>query len=61
MLLVTSYQDIAAVTEQLVSAGFGYSCLDDLPGTVPDEAQIIDMLRDWGWSGSGEAPSWYAA
>ena len=36
MLLVTSYQDIAAVTEQLVSAGFGYSCLDDSPGTDLD-------------------------
>jgi hypothetical protein len=61
MLLVTSYQDIAAVTDQLVSAGFGYSCLDDSPGTDLDEPQIVDMLRDWGWSGGGGAPSWYAA
>lgn len=60
MLLVTSYQDIAAVTEQLVSAGFGYSCLDDSPGDHLDEAEIIDMLRDWGWSGNGDAPSWYS-
>jgi hypothetical protein len=61
MLLVTSYQDIAALTDQLVSAGFGYSCLDDSPATDLDAPQIVDMLRDWGWSGSGEAPSWYAA
>ncbi|MEP6652086.1 MAG: hypothetical protein ABJA82_01940 [Myxococcales bacterium] len=61
MLLFTSYQDIAAVTEQLVSAGFGYSCLDDSLETDLDESQIVDMLRDWGWSGGGEAPSWYAA
>ena len=61
MLLVTSYEDIAAVTDQLVSAGFGYSCLDDSPSTDVDESQIVDMLRDWGWSGKGEAPRWYAA
>ena len=61
MLLVTSYQEIASVTEQLLSAGFGYSALDDSPGADLDEPQIVDMLRDWGWSGSGDAPSWYAA
>jgi hypothetical protein len=22
-------------------------------------AGIIDMLRDWGWSGDGDPPSWY--
>jgi len=60
MLLVTSYQDIAAVTERLVDAGFGYSCLGDSPSTDLDESQIVDMLRDWGWSGNGGAPSWYA-
>jgi len=61
MLLVTSYKDIAAVTQELVGAGFGYSCLDDSPPPHLDESQIADMLRDWGWSGKGEAPSWYAA
>ena len=61
MLLVTSYEDIAAVAEQLVAAGFGYSCLDDSPGPDLDEPEIVDMLRDWGWSGSGDAPSWYVA
>ena len=61
MLLVTSYQDIEAVTQRLVGAGFGYSCLDDSPDPDLDESQIVDMLRDWGWSGSREAPNWYAA
>ena len=61
MLLVTSYASIASVTERLVTAGFGYSCLDDSPGPDLDELQIVDMLRDWGWSGGGEAPAWYAA
>lgn len=62
MLLVTSYKRIAAVTDQLVNAGFGYSCLDASPPRDLDEAemtQIIKMLRDWGWSGNGEAPKWY--
>jgi len=61
MLLVTSFADIDALAERLVKAGFGFSCLDGSPGRDIDEAQIIDMLRDWGWSGSGEAPTWYAA
>jgi hypothetical protein len=62
MVLVDSWDAIADVAEKLADSGFGYSCLGDsndreltedaLPG-------IIDMLRDWGWSGDGDPPSWY--
>jgi hypothetical protein len=61
MLLVTSYADIEPVTERLVDAGFGYSRVDNSPGPDLDETQIMEMLRDWGWSGSREAPTWYTA
>ena len=37
-----------------MGAGFGYSCLDDSPDADLDESQIVDVLRDWGWSGSRE-------
>jgi hypothetical protein len=59
MVLVTSFKEINAVAEQLASAGFGYSCLGEPRDQEIDEPYIIDMLRDWGWSGSGDAPNWY--
>jgi len=61
MLLVTSHKSIAAVTGQIVDAGFGYSCLDPSFGLDFSAAEIIEMLHDWGWCGSGAPPSWYGA
>ena len=61
MVLVTQYQDIALVSERLVDAGFGYSCLSESLGTDIDNEGLFEILRDWGWSGTGDAPSWYAA
>src|SRR3954462_8735080 len=61
MLLVASYGEIDAFTKRVVAAGYGYSCLGEPTEEDIDESSIIDMLRDWGWSGSREAPSWYAA
>lgn len=35
--------------------GYGYSCMDAGPY---DRDSTIEVLRDWGWSSSGVAPSW---
>jgi hypothetical protein len=59
MLLVTRYEDMAPFADRLVNAGFGYSCLDESPTADLDEPLIVAILRDWGWSGSGDPPAWY--
>ncbi len=60
MVLVTDYDVIANQTDELTDAGYGYSCLSD-PSGLPasDDADIIELLRDWGWTGPGQPPSWY--
>ena len=48
MLLVTNYDLIRDVAEELVNLGYGYSCLSEpSPGPVDYEG-IEEMLRDWG-------------
>jgi hypothetical protein len=43
-------QAAAAATEN----GYGYSCVE--LGAEIDRQGTIEMLRDWGWSKSGEVP-----
>lgn len=65
MVLVTEYSYIRRFTERLVAAGFGYSCLPETGNKAIDEvineASVVEMLRDWSWSGPGTPPAWYAA
>lgn len=63
MLLVTEYEQIRAHADELVELGFGYSCLSEPRASQSTDAVVEDeatqeMLTDWGWSGSGEAPRW---
>ena len=62
MVLVTEYSAIRPFTERLVAAGFGYSCLPETGNKDVDEAindaSIVEMLRDWTWSGPGPPPAW---
>ena len=61
----TEYAAIRPFTQRLVAAGFGYSCLPETGKKEVDEAiddaSIIEVLRDWSWSGPGSPPAWYAA
>ncbi len=60
MLLVTDDDLPFDISDQLDELGFGFSCLDDPVGDEPiDEESVVDMLRDWGWSGTGAPPRWY--
>ncbi len=59
MLLVTDFKAIAPYADELVSLGFGYSCLSEPrkpydPET--DDDSLREMLEDWGWTGS-DSPS----
>jgi len=48
MLLVTDYDLIRDVTEQLVNCGYGYSCLAE-PLSAPLSWEYVEeMLKDWG-------------
>jgi hypothetical protein len=63
MLLVTDFGLIRAHADDLVAAGYGFSCLSEPRGPRdPDneeaEEALIAMLRDWSWSGTGPPPDW---
>ena len=61
MLLVTDFNLISAHGDELVSLGYGFSCLSE-PREVehPEDGQaLMEMLSDWGWSGRDSAPTWY--
>lgn len=65
MVLVTEYSYLQRFTARLVAAGFGYSCLPETgSGDIDEainEASVVEILRDWGWSASGAPPAWYVA
>ncbi len=60
MLVVSDYSSISMLLDELTNQGYGFSVLDDpLPSEVYDREVFIEMLADWGWSGSSaELPSW---
>lgn len=48
-----------ALAEAASSEGYGYSCIS---GGLYDRESTIEVLRDWGWSGSPQAaPPWFSA
>jgi hypothetical protein len=61
MLLVTDFSLISPHTDELVNLGYGYSCLNEPTGVPHPEAEqaLMEMLSDWGWSGTGSPPPWY--
>ena len=58
MILVAKYESISSIAKELVDCGYGYSCLGEPHTSESDAAVIIEILRDWGWSGRGEPPEW---
>jgi hypothetical protein len=62
MLVVSDYSIVSMLLDELASQGYGFSVLDDpLQSEVYDREVFIEMLTDWGWSGtSAERPSWIA-
>ena len=60
MLVVRSYSDIKDHIPEIRRQGFSYSVFD-ANQVQYDRADFIEMLRDWGWTGSGAAPAWISA
>ncbi len=62
MLLVINDEVVWPLRTAIVEAGYAFSVLDDPdPGgdSELDLHHIIDVLRDWGWSGKAENhPTW---
>jgi hypothetical protein len=60
MLVFRSYSVIAGISNLILSAGYGYTVLDEpTPSEVFDIDEYKEMFLDWGWSGdiSGK-PNW---
>lgn len=60
MLLVRNYSDVSSVISELIEEGYGFSVMDDpLPGDEYGRQTTIEVLRDWGWTGSqDDTPAW---
>lgn len=60
MLIVRRYDEIRLRTSEVLSAGFGFSVMDDpRPTEAFDIETYVEVLRDWGWSGApGGEPAW---
>lgn len=60
MILVTDFQSIKSIADELYERGYGFSTLSEpSENEKTDKESTMEMLYDWGWSGSGEPPSWY--
>ncbi len=50
-----------ALAEKVVTAGYSYSTLREPVGDDVAAGEVIEMLRDWGWTGSSTALPWLDA
>ena len=59
MLLVTDFSLISSCADEFVNLGYGYSCLSEPAGVAhpADDEAFLEMLSDWGWTGSGNPPA----
>jgi len=55
MVVDPDWSTIAPHAERLVADGYGYSAVE-ISG---DHASLIEILRDWGWSGAPDEKSWW--
>lgn len=60
MLIVSDHNVIKNIQDELVNKGYGYSVIDHpLPNEKYCREDMIEMLSDWGWTGSkSSCPSW---
>jgi hypothetical protein len=59
MLIVSDYDALKPHVQKIIEDGYGYSAqLGNSPAGY-DRATMLDIFRDWGWSGSEDKrPSW---
>ncbi len=59
MLLFPHYEQVKPYANAVVQAGFGYSALHEPATPEPDIESLVEVLKDWGWSGVASlAPAW---
>ena len=58
MVLVTDYLQVRPYRALLVQAGYGFSVLTEPTAALPACDDVGEMLKDWGWTGLGPAPTW---
>lgn len=58
MLIFTDYKIVKPYVKEIVDKGYGFSILDEPKSETIKTDEFIDLLIDWGWSGTGDAPSW---
>ena len=60
MLIVTRYDDVRPVLDEIDAAGFGFSVLSEPTRDEGYDLQpFIEMFSEWSWTGSEDArPSW---
>ncbi len=57
MLLAERFDSFRTHADALVAMGYGYSVLS-ASAPEPEVENILPVLQDWGWSGSGAPPKW---
>lgn len=60
MLVTTTFRSIEDYTDQIAEMGYGFSTMSEYAaGQAYNAEDFIDVLKDWGWSGSSETePGW---
>jgi hypothetical protein len=59
MLIASDYDALKPYVQELIESGYGYSAQLGNSPTGYDRATMIDILKDWGWSGAEDKrPSW---
>jgi len=60
MLILSRYDDVRSSVKELAKEGYGFSVMSDPgPGEQFVRQDIVEVLRDWGWSGPPtDAASW---
>ena len=60
MLVLSDYNTVKSISDELVQAGYGFSVLDEPRSEEKYVRQdYIDILIDWGWFGDQtEKPDW---
>jgi hypothetical protein len=61
MLIASNYDTLKPYVQKIIEHGYGYSAkLGNSPAEY-NRATMLDILRDWGWSGAEDKrPPWLA-
>jgi hypothetical protein len=61
MLIASSYDPLKPHVQKIIEDGYGYSAQFGNSPEEYDRATMVEILRDWGWSGAEDKrPSWLA-